>query len=85
MDNASVNVCTRCGKPRVIAKTWTEKVKTGYGTSVIRHVETVCPDPKCQKKVDEDLAVVHKKRMEIQENREKREAESKSRRIGIRL
>ncbi|MBI4058467.1 hypothetical protein HY408_01740 [Candidatus Gottesmanbacteria bacterium] len=40
--------CIRCGKVRIIAKTWTEKTQ---GTP-ITYTVTVCPDPECQKIVD---------------------------------
>jgi hypothetical protein len=49
--------CTRCGKERVISKTWKEAVKTFTGVSMVLHTETICPDPTCQKVVDEQLAV----------------------------
>ncbi len=43
--------CIRCGKSRIIAKSWTEKI----GNSVITYTQTVCPDEECQKIVDSDL------------------------------
>ena len=43
--------CIRCGKSRIIAKSWTEKINN----SVITYTQTVCPDPECQKIVDSDL------------------------------
>lgn len=43
--------CIRCGKPRIVAKTWKENI----GGSVITYTETVCPDPECQKLVDAQL------------------------------
>ncbi len=43
--------CIRCGKIRVIAKSWKEYV----GSSLVTYVETVCPDSECQKLVDEQL------------------------------
>lgn len=46
------NPCIQCGKPRVDGKSWKEKI----GTSVVTHIQTVCPDPKCQKIVDEAIA-----------------------------
>lgn len=42
------NVCIRCGKQRIVVKTWTEHI----GVSLIKYSETVCPDPECQKFVD---------------------------------
>jgi len=47
----SVNTpCVRCGKLRVEAKSWTEKVSG----SVIFYTQTVCPDSECQKIVEEE-------------------------------
>jgi len=43
--------CIRCGKVRITTKTWKEHV----GTSLVTYVETVCPDPECQKIVMEQL------------------------------
>lgn len=44
-------VCIRCGKVRVTAKTWTEKI----GGSLITYTQTVCPDALCQKIVEAEL------------------------------
>lgn len=44
--------CIRCGKLRVVAKTWTEK--TGVAAAVT-YTQTVCPDPACQKLVEKLL------------------------------
>lgn len=46
------NLCVRCGKQRVDGKTW----KGNMGVSVITYIQTVCPDPECQKIVDETTA-----------------------------
>ena len=43
--------CIRCGKPRIIAKSWSEYI----GVSLVTFTETVCPDPECQKIVDDQL------------------------------
>ncbi|OGK10454.1 hypothetical protein A2767_01195 [Candidatus Roizmanbacteria bacterium RIFCSPHIGHO2_01_FULL_35_10] len=42
------NLCVRCGKQRIIVKTWKEKL--GYST--ITATMTACPDKECQKIVD---------------------------------
>lgn len=39
--------CVRCGKMRVISKTWTEDNTT--------YTNTVCPDADCQKQVEAEL------------------------------
>lgn len=48
MNKTRSNPCVRCGKERVIVKTWKEK----FGDSVIINTESDCPDKECQKKVD---------------------------------
>lgn len=66
------NPCIRCGKQRVISKEWSEKVTTVYGTSVIGHTETVCPDPACQKIVLAQQAIALAKSEEVKKNFEAR-------------
>jgi len=44
------NPCIRCGKERIVVKTWKEKI----GNSVVINTETACPDPECQKKVNSE-------------------------------
>ena len=50
MNKSRSNPCMRCGKERIVVKTWKEK----FGDSVIINTESVCPDKECQKKVDID-------------------------------
>lgn len=47
-----LNLCIKCGKPRVDGKTWEEKA----GTSVVTYTLTICPDADCQKIVDKATA-----------------------------
>ncbi len=61
--------CTRCGKPRIVAKTWKEEIKTFAGVSEVIHVDTICPDPECQKIVDAELAVKRAKQQAIMEKK----------------
>jgi len=42
------NPCSRCGKERVVVRTWKEKVDS----SIIVNTETACPDKECQKEVE---------------------------------
>jgi len=42
------NPCSRCGKERIIVRTWKEKVDS----SVIINTETACPDKECQAEVE---------------------------------
>lgn len=46
--NRHNNSCWRCGKERVVVRSWKEKV----GNSIITTTETACPDVECQKLVD---------------------------------
>lgn len=85
MESPFVNLCSRCGKPRIVSKKWTEKVKIGDRVSVINHTETVCSDPKCQKKVDEELSAARQKRLEIEREREKRGEAQKAHRVNIKI
>lgn len=79
------NVCSRCGKPRIVVKKWVEKMKTGYGISAITHTETVCPDPKCQQAVNRELAAQREKRRQIESDRESRALAMKTKRAQIKL
>ncbi len=68
MQQAYKNICYRCGKERVVIKTWKEKV----WDSVIENTESVCPDKKCQAANDKDMRKLKHKRLEL----EKRKRES---------
>ncbi len=70
---SAANICTRCGKPRVVARTWIEEIETYNGKSKVTHTQTVCPDPTCQKIVEERLA----ERIESSAKAEKERAERK--------
>lgn len=50
MNKAYSNPCVRCGKERVILRTWKERV----GNSVVVNTDTICPDPECQKLVNKE-------------------------------
>jgi len=69
------NKCTRCGKERVIIKTYKEKV----GDSFVIYKEMACPDPACQSKVDRVLSNEKDKRTLIRNEQDKREKERKER------
>lgn len=66
------NPCTRCGEQRIIFKQWKEKVNNAWGTSEITYEETVCPDPQCQKVVEQKLQAERDKKKSIDLEREKR-------------
>lgn len=60
--------CIRCGKIRIVGKSWKETV----GSNEVIYTETVCPDPECQKLVDEQLLKKKNKIEEIQKESLKR-------------
>ncbi len=72
MNNITSNPCTRCGKERIVSKTWTEEIENFMGKTTIKHMETVCPDPECQKVVDEKIDIQKKKKEALQQEREER-------------
>jgi hypothetical protein len=63
------SICPRCGKPRVVVKTYEEKVDT----STVTYTITECSDPECQKMVNKTLQTEKKKRQFIKEEQVKRE------------
>lgn len=73
-NNKVTNPCTQCGKERILFKTWVEKVTPTYGnrTSTVTRSLTVCPDPECQKIVEQKLAVEKDKRDKIKNAREEK-------------
>lgn len=50
MNKIFKNPCVRCGKERIVLKTWNEKM----GESIIINTKTICPDPDCQRLVNKD-------------------------------
>ncbi len=50
MNKTFGNYCVRCGKQRIVVRTWKEKLDT----SIIINTQTACPDKECQKKVDSE-------------------------------
>lgn len=63
------SACTRCGKPRIVVKTYEEKVDN----STVTYTITECSDPECQKLVNKTLQTEKNKRKFIKDEQEKRE------------
>lgn len=61
----SNNPCYRCGKQRIISRTYTEIVN---GSPVI-YTESVCPDPKCQEMLNLQFAEEKAKRERFAANK----------------
>jgi len=55
--------CIRCGKLRIVAKTWSEKIND----SLVTYTQTVCPDSECQSKVENELEKKSNKIKDIQQ------------------
>lgn len=71
MDN-SLTMCIRCGKERIVSKVWKEEITNYFGTSVVTHTETVCPDLECQKIVDEKFRKDKEKKEALLVEKQKR-------------
>jgi hypothetical protein len=68
MQKPKESSCIRCGKTRVVSKVWQEYL----GQSLVTYTDTVCPDPECQKIVEEEIiARREKKELVISERRTK--------------
>ena len=75
MQKPKESSCIRCGKTRVISKVWQEYI----GQSLVTYTDTVCPDPECQKIVEEEIAarrekrelVINQRRIKAQQIRDK--------------
>jgi uncharacterized membrane protein len=66
-------LCIRCGRERIIAKSWSEYI----GTSKVTYTSYVCPDKICQKIVEEEFKKKKARVAEIQRNALKRKKNNK--------
>lgn len=82
MSNSTSNPCTRCGKERIISRTYDEEIITFLGTSKVTYTETVCPDSECQKIVEEKLVAQQKKSQELKDEKQKKLDVQKALRIA---
>lgn len=67
MQGEGQTVCIRCGKMRVVSRKW--KDQTDGKGPVLSHVQSVCPDPECQKLVDEKFTKIREQREQSEERR----------------
>lgn len=63
--------CTRCGKERIVKDSHIEKLEK----YTITYTATVCPDPDCQKIVENGLLAEENKRKIMHQEQERRAAE----------
>lgn len=68
MTDQILNLCVRCGKPRIVVRTWKECIKG----SILIYTSTACPDAACQKIVDKKFADQKEKREAVEKERMKR-------------
>lgn len=81
MNKMYSNRCTRCGKERIVARTWKEK----FDNSVIINTEMVCPDKDCQKKVESENKKQKDKNTAMRLDREERSLSRKVARDAERI
>jgi len=65
--------CTRCGKTRIVIRTYKKKVND----SEVFYTLTGCSDKECQKKVDQQLKKEKEKREHIKKEQLRREEQRK--------
>ena len=78
MDKKIQNPCSRCGKERIITKTWEEEFQTFSGVIREIHSDSVCPDESCQAIIDVELASQKEKRDKQKKDREQRALDTKN-------
>lgn len=66
------NACSRCGKQRIISRTWDESIDTLRGKVKISYSDSQCPDKECQKIVNKELLVEEQKRIKLRDDKEKK-------------
>lgn len=70
---ADSNPCVRCGKERIMSKSW----KKYIGTSLVTYSSFICPDEKCQEIVDAEFKKKKDHIEAVQANSLKRKKENK--------
>jgi len=65
MQKPEKKTCYRCGKERVVSKTWKEKV----GNSIVETTEYVCTDEKCEATQKKDLRNQKNKRLQMEKRK----------------
>jgi len=75
--NPYTNVCTRCGKERIISRVWKEKV----GFSIVENTDRVCPDKACQKEVEKELNKQKRKKAEMTQRWKERSLKARRKKV----
>lgn len=66
------NICTRCGKERILSKKWKEVILLHGKETATIHTEYVCANPQCQRVVEDQLLKQKEKREFLESEKEKR-------------
>lgn len=67
---ATQDLCTRCGSPRIVTKTWIETIKTFNGDTKLTFSQMECTNKECQEKFDKNLIEENKKRDALKAKKE---------------
>lgn len=81
----SDNLCSRCGKPRIVAKAWKEKVISYGKVSYVEYTQMTCSDKSCQSLVERQLKVQFDNRRRIEKNKQDRDLAHKQKMVDLRL
>jgi len=71
------SICTRCGSPEKIAKTWVEIIETRTSKSKLTHTQLACTNKDCQKKFEVKLSEEIKRREDMKMKNEAYAAKKK--------
>lgn len=86
MNNSkSSNPCTRCGRERIVLKTWKESIKTFDGVTEIEVADTICPNKDCQVIVDKQIFDQHEKYEATKRDKLQKAADFKTKMSNLRL
>ena len=68
--------CTRCGKERIVKSSRVEKLEK----STVTYTVTICPDPKCQRMVEDGIEKEESRRKIFKDEHDRRIQEQALRR-----
>ncbi len=83
--NMTQNLCSRCGKPRIVAKAWKEKVICEGKVTYVEYTQMVCPDKECQLALEKQLQAQLVNRQRIEKNKLERDLAHKQKMVDLRL
>lgn len=66
----TTDICSRCGSPQKITKTWVETIQTFDGTSKLTFSQIACTNKECQETFDKKMAEERRKKEELKSKNE---------------